>query len=411
MPAIAGLRGTGDWATDERPKSFRDAILWRNPNGTAPIFGLMSKVKKKPVDDSEFAWWDEPNDIVRLQVNGTIASGVTTVLVDSPDPTSGSPDDRWGTATNLKPGDLLMVDPATDAATFTMEVVEVVQVVSATEIVIARGAAGTTAATITDNYYLTKIGSVFAEGTGAPSATNRNPVKYTNYTQIFKDTYELTGSAVGTKLRTGDPVQNDKKRKAFDHARDIEMAILFGQKSETTGSNGKPKRTMGGIRSYLGTTTSKMLGASWTLNDFMDAVSPVFNWDTEAGDTRACFMGNGAMNKLNQKIAAQTGAVNINYVGMAKQYGMAFAEYRIPQGSLYLKTHPLLSRHTLYTNSMFIIDFSSLTYRPRNGRDTTFKDNVQADDEDVRRGFWQTDAGIEVAYGGLTNGYIGGFNL
>lgn len=27
--AVAGLRGTGDWATDERPKNFREMILWR----------------------------------------------------------------------------------------------------------------------------------------------------------------------------------------------------------------------------------------------------------------------------------------------------------------------------------------------------------------------------------------------
>ena len=27
--AVAGLRGTGDWATDERPKNFREMVLWR----------------------------------------------------------------------------------------------------------------------------------------------------------------------------------------------------------------------------------------------------------------------------------------------------------------------------------------------------------------------------------------------
>ncbi len=29
MTAVAGLRGTGDFGTDERPKSFREYILWR----------------------------------------------------------------------------------------------------------------------------------------------------------------------------------------------------------------------------------------------------------------------------------------------------------------------------------------------------------------------------------------------
>ena len=46
MTAIAGLRGTGDWATDERPKNFREFILRRNHNGTAPLFALLAKVGK-----------------------------------------------------------------------------------------------------------------------------------------------------------------------------------------------------------------------------------------------------------------------------------------------------------------------------------------------------------------------------
>ncbi|KKL16903.1 hypothetical protein LCGC14_2490890, partial [marine sediment metagenome] len=64
MAAVAGLRGTGDWGSDERPKNFREMILWRNPNGTSPIFALMSRVQKESVNDPEFSWWDEPNDIV-----------------------------------------------------------------------------------------------------------------------------------------------------------------------------------------------------------------------------------------------------------------------------------------------------------------------------------------------------------
>lgn len=89
---------------------------------------------------------------------------------------------------------------------------------------------------------------------------------------------------------------------------------------------------------------------------------------------------------------------------------MNFQEYRLPQGTLFFKTHPLMNRHSLYKNSMFIIDFSALKYRAVKNRDTKMHDNAQAKDEDLVRGYWQTDAGIEVNYGGLTCGYIGGFN-
>ena len=56
MTAIAGLRGTGDWATDERPKNFREMILWRRPNGKAPLTALMAKMKSEATNDPEFAW-------------------------------------------------------------------------------------------------------------------------------------------------------------------------------------------------------------------------------------------------------------------------------------------------------------------------------------------------------------------
>ena len=41
--AIAGLRGSGDFATDERPKDFREMILFRRPNGQAPLTALLSR--------------------------------------------------------------------------------------------------------------------------------------------------------------------------------------------------------------------------------------------------------------------------------------------------------------------------------------------------------------------------------
>lgn len=54
--AVAGLRGTGDWGTDERPKNFREYILWRRPNGMAPLTALLSKMKSEKSNDPEFAW-------------------------------------------------------------------------------------------------------------------------------------------------------------------------------------------------------------------------------------------------------------------------------------------------------------------------------------------------------------------
>lgn len=405
MAAVAGLRATGDFGTDERPKDFREMILWRNPKGTAPIFALTARAKKRVTTDPEFKWWNEPNDNVRLQVNGEHASGVTTITIDSSDPDATNFERVWGTGLHLKQGDLLIVEK-TETSTYDNEIMEVVTPVSATQFIVKRGVAGTTAATIADDSYLTLIGSAYAEGTDAPSATSRNPIQFYNYCQIFKDTYELSKTADKTKTRTGDAWSNDKKRKTFDHARNIEWAILLGARYETTGDNGKPKRYMGGLRTFIPAANQTIFGVNITVNTFLDAVYPVFDYDTPAGDERIAFCGNGALNALNKAIQADANS-DINFEGPVEVFGMNFRKFVMPQGTLYLKTHPLLNRHSKWTKSMYVMDFDAIRYVHMADRDTKPTDDVQTKSEDVRRGFYQTECSLQVDYGGLTMAYLG----
>lgn len=410
MSGIAGLRGTGDFVADERPKDFRSNILWFNPNGEAPIFGLSSKAGKRVVKDPEFAWWAEGNALVRLQVNGSHASGDTLINVDSADPTSTTLGANYGTATHLKPGDVLMVEPATDQAVFNPEFIRVENVLGDTQFTAARGVAGTTPATIGNDIWLTLIGSAYAEGTGAPRAVSRSPTKFYNYTQIFKNTYELTGTADKTTFRTGDPWSNDKKRKSFDHSRDIEMSLLFGQRAETVGANGKPLRYTGGLRTFIPTANTTVFGSAVTPNSLIDALAPLFDFSTGAGDTRMAFIGNQAAIELGKIFNAATN-IHINTTERVKVYGVNFQEVLLPMGRVLLKTHPLLSRHGLYKKSAFIIDFDALKWAPLEGRDTKTKDDVQTEEEDVRRGLIMTEGGWEVGYGGLTMGYLGNISF
>ncbi len=386
--AILGLRGTGDFGTDERPKSFRESILWREPNGEAPLTALMSKMRKGSLTDPEHSWWEEDLEVTRLQLNDAtdMTAGDTAVVVDAG-------------AYNLVPGDILMVEKeSTETTSYTAELVKVAaNPTSDTEFTIVRGYAGTTAAAITDGDYFLKISTSFAEGSGSPNSSTRNPTKLFNYAQIWKTSYELTNTAKKTKFRTGDPLKNDKIRKMFDHSVTLELSALFGVRNETTGANGKPERSMGGLlymlQQYHGTGGFKRYTAAVTYNTLLDDIYQVFDYNIRgagSGNERLVLLGNGALNELN-KLMTASGQVQFKEV--ITVYGMNLTKIILPQGTLYLKTHPLLNRLPAFTNSAFIINPPGLNWRAL--RDTKSETNIQLPGMDTEKGQWLTEGLIE----------------
>ena len=391
--AFAGLRGTGSWGTDERPKNFREGILWKNPNGTAPIFAMLSKAKKRSVNDPEFAWWEETLDNVRVTINdGTgYSAASTTMTIDSG-------------GLLLVAGDLLLVEK-TETATYDNEVMEVSSITNDTTIVVKRGAANTTAAGMADDTALTRIGSAVQEGSSLPAISQRNPTKVLNYTQIFRTVYGSTKTALNTFARTGDPYKVDKKRKAFDHSNKIEWAFLMGPGYEDT-SGDFPKRFTKGLRKFI-TTNVKIYTTSPTEDDFLDTVSPLFDYakDTEAGNERVVVCGNGFMNEWN-KLMRNSSSTTIQYDGVMKVYGMDLQRWVLPQGVLGIKTHPLMGTHPVFKYSAYILDMSNMSYVTL--RDTKFEDDVQTPGDDARKGVWTTECGLSLEHE-MLSGYIGNF--
>lgn len=391
MPGIAGLRGTDDWGTDERPKNFREMILWRNPNGSAPLTAFMARMKSETVNDPEFSWWEEELNPIRVTMDATGASATSTAF----GLTAGGLD--------LVAGDILLVEK-TETSTYDNELVEVSSVTDDTNIVCKRGAAGTTGANTGASANLTKIGNVYEEGSTSPNTATRNPTKKTNYCQIFKTAYQISETAKLTYARTGDALKNDKKRKMFDHSVALELAWMFGVSNEDT-SGAEPKRFTGGLREFI-TTNVKIYTTTPTEDDFLDQTYKMFDYDAgSAGNERIILAGNGFLNSLN-KLARTSSSTRINFDGTLKTYGMNLQRWILPQGTLYVRTHPLMNVHAKFTNSAFFIDPSALIYRYM--RDTKMQDNIQANDADLQKGQWLTEAGLEIRHE-KTMAYLGNF--
>lgn len=396
--SFAGMRGTTDYGVDERPKSFRESILMYDPNGSAPLTALMSQMRSESVTDPEFSWWEEMNQQRRLLLTAAVTTAGQTTFTVAGGAVAGSTG-----GFSVVAGDLLMVeDNRGRVGLATQEVVMVTAVASDTSITVARGASGTTAqASIANGSALLRIGNAFAEGSLSADATTQNPTKFFNYVQIFKTDYMITETDLKTNKRTGDPLANDKKRKMFSHAQAMEYAYIFGRRSETTGANGKPLRTTGGILSFVNSnrvTFGDGSGGtvSWTENNFLDALAPCFDVSVPGvGNERVVFCGNGALMEIN-KLAKDSNRTQINQEGTVKLYGMELTKIVLPQGTIYLKTHPMFNQHPAYTYSMLGVAPQGI--RDRVLRATKFKDNIQPNNADYRQGEWITESGLELNY-------------
>ena len=57
--AFMGMRGTGDWVTNQRPENWRQEILYLYPNGDAPLTAMLSMMGNESTDDPHYHWWTE----------------------------------------------------------------------------------------------------------------------------------------------------------------------------------------------------------------------------------------------------------------------------------------------------------------------------------------------------------------
>ena len=63
-----------------------------------------------------------------------------------------------------------------------------------------------------------------------PTGVNYDPTKKYNYTQIFRNTLEMTRTASKTRLRTGDQVKEAKRECLELHSIEMEKGFIWGAK-------------------------------------------------------------------------------------------------------------------------------------------------------------------------------------
>ncbi len=420
--AFLGMRGNGDWVTDQRPKNWRETMLYLYPNGEMPLTGILSMMGSEKVDDPEFNWWEKslPSQ------SGTVSSiWLTPDLSSTEYTTGGAVGDviyaacAAAVAAEFRAGhEVLLRNTANYLDDTVAKVVGTLSNGASSYIACKLIQADPTTTGLADCNRILVIGSVNSEGDTMPDSIAYDPTKRTNYTQIFRTPLSITRTARLTRLRTGDQYKEAKREALELHGIEMEKAFIWGYGLESTGSNGKPERTTWGIVPYL--VANSGINDDFTSNtDFTDTswLASGEEWlDTQleemfryGSDERMAFCGSGVILGIN-KLVKEYG--NFEFSAQTKDYGINVTTWTTPFGVIHMKRHPLFSYEVTNRNSMVCFEPKNVKYRFIT--DTTFYDDpdkkntgrnrIDGTDEE-----YLTECGLEFHHAS-TCAFLNGFN-
>ena len=374
--AVLGMRGTGSWAADERPKNYREAILYLYPNDKAPLMSFLSKLGSESTDDPEFKVFikglpsqralneDNYNNTDNpLTMHLTVADDYKVFKAGHVVMNERTLEVMWVTASAAGGG-------AGGQLTLTRAI----------------GAQALVAGLATDPILV--VGTRHAEGASIPTAIAYDPTVVSNYTQIFRNSLNQSNTARATRLRTGDQVKNAQKETMLLHHIEMEKAFLFGVAHEAAGTNGNAERGTRGMLFHISTLVKDFSGGL-DVDTWEDFLEDLFRYGS---NQKLMLAGGRAINVMN-KLARING--HINLVPKAETFGMAIWSYLCPFGELMLKVHPLMSENSTFNSWGFVFDTGQLRYRYLKGRDTQYLKNRQTPGDDAVKDEYLTEAGLE----------------
>lgn len=380
-----GVFNTGNFTTDLAKPSFASMITRLMPNGSAPLFGMTSMLQSETAVQVEHGFFTKTMIFPSFKIDlaAGYAAGDLTFVVDS--------------SANILPGMIFRNER-------TGENVICNTVGSSTSVTVARGIGSVAAAAINDNDDFFQVGNAFEESSTRPTANNIVPVRITNYTQIFRNTWALSGSAQATDVIAGDSTEAENRQDcAAFHAADIEKALFFGQKSSGT-RNGQPFRTMDGLHQIVNTLSYyppsyaavnvNAAGATtnWTqLEGFLD---PVFDQatDPKGSNERVLFVGGAAKLVLNN-----IGRLNGTYqlVDGQTNWGLQFSTLTTARGKFRIIEHPLFNSNSTWAKMAIGVDLATFRVAYLGGRKTQNKEFNTSGEQ-------AQDNGIDAVGGTLT---------
>jgi len=375
--AIQGIFASHQGIVGERQGDFASAILRTNPTGDTPLLGLTAGMPKEPTSDVAFTWFEDIHQSGRQQA---VSGGTTTTVVV----TDGS---------MYVPNSVLLVEETGEHIFVTAS--------AGNSLTVIRGLAGTSIVAITGAMNIQKIGNAFEEASSRPASVTQQGAPRTNFVQIFRNGWAISGTAKAVKYLTGSKLAYNKEMCATYHAEDMERSFIWGKKAMTT-YNGKQFRMTDGIltqiEQYGGDVRTANTGGAGNISrgNFEDWIQSVFTYNIKGQpNERVAFCGNMALKAIN-RMAWLDGDYQFS-TGETK-LGIKITEVMTPFGTLKLMTHAMMNENPVWSKEIYAIHPGAIKKRELRA---TFPESYDKHGSgitgvDADEGAITTEAGIQV---------------
>lgn len=386
---IQGIFASNQGVVGDRAGDFASAILQINPTGTALMLALSSGMGKESAADTIFHWFEDTHQAGRAAcVSG--GTGVTVVVDDG---------------SQYVPNQILTVEE-------TGEIMMVTAIVG-NSLTVIRGMGGTAVVAITSAHHVQSIGNAHEEASPMPTAITQQGAPRFNYTQIFRNSWAISGTAKAVKYNSGSRLAKNKRDCALFHAEDIERAMVWGRKDIRTVNN-KPFRLTDGIVSQIeqfGGTVEQVTDGTTAgnysrilLEDFMQRI---FSKNIKGQpNERMAIGGNKWLGALSQ-MAMLDGVLQIT--NTTNVLGLKITKIENNFGTLNLISHPLMNENPTWNRDLYLLHPGGIKRRVlretfEEGYDSDGK-RIQAKDAD--EGVITSEFGVQVG-GASTMGILRG---
>lgn len=337
--AVKGIFVSDAGGLNERTGDLNSTILYEERGGTVPLFALSAGMTQTTANNAVVSWEEE----------GIMSS--RCVITNVPNPVGNIivvHDASW-----LHENHILMVEQTGEYL--------IILGVSGNTLTVQRGVGGTgvTPINISESTEtgIQLIGTAFEEASERPTAIATSPYPRSNVCQIFRNSWDISGTAQATTYRHGSREAKNKATAALLHAEDIERTLIWGKRHIGV-INNKPYRQMDGILAQIRTNIFAGPAGGLTRRVLDDYVERLFSRNIKGQpNERITFGGNAAVRALNE-IAWRYGSYNISE--KTNSFGMNIKNYMTPFGDLTLMVHPLMNENPIWSHQLYSFHPASL---------------------------------------------------